>query len=120
MVLELSSICVGSKKTRFSTIHASDFFVAPYDDIVSSGSVILEMSFWRPVIAPKLGCIPELVSNESGILYESDIENGLKHALLTSLEQDVEQMSGHALEVAMGMRWEETARVTSLAYTSSA
>jgi beta-1,4-mannosyltransferase len=39
---------------------AADAVVLPFDSILNSGSVLLALSFNRPVIAPRLGSLPEI------------------------------------------------------------
>lgn len=56
---------------------AADVMVLPYRDIINSGSAILGMSFGKAIIAPHLGCIPEILKSEGGILYDPNDKNGL-------------------------------------------
>jgi beta-1,4-mannosyltransferase len=39
---------------------ASDLVVLPFDSILNSGSVLLALSFDRPVLAPRLGSLPDI------------------------------------------------------------
>ncbi|MEM6654577.1 MAG: glycosyltransferase, partial [Planctomycetota bacterium] len=39
---------------------AADFCVAPYEDILNSGAVMLAISFGRPVVCPAIGSLVEL------------------------------------------------------------
>jgi beta-1,4-mannosyltransferase len=39
---------------------AADSVVLPFDSVLNSGSVLLALSFSRPVIAPRLGSLPEI------------------------------------------------------------
>jgi glycosyltransferase involved in cell wall biosynthesis len=41
-------------------IAASDLVVLPFDNILNSGSVLLALSFDRPVLAPRLGSLPDI------------------------------------------------------------
>lgn len=50
-------------------LSASDVFVAPFKSVLTSGSVILAMSFGLPCIAPKLGCLSENLSFQPELLY---------------------------------------------------
>src|SRR5690606_21803496 len=52
--------------------NAADFIVTPYTDILTSGSVLNAISFSKPVIAPSIGMIPEVVEDGvSGFLYDN-------------------------------------------------
>lgn len=80
-------------------MNAADVVVLPFDDILSSGSAMLAMSFGRPVIAPALGCVAALVSD--GLAYDPSDPD----ALLSALEQAITQDS-----VAIGQQNERRAR----------
>jgi len=62
-------------------MNAADVVVAPFQDVLTSGSVILAMSFGRAIVAPRIGCIPELVTERGGFLYEPRDPDGLGSAL---------------------------------------
>jgi glycosyltransferase involved in cell wall biosynthesis len=50
---------------------ALDASLFAFKDIWASGSVVLSLSYGVPVIAPRIGCIPEYVSHgNNGFLYE--------------------------------------------------
>jgi len=55
-------------------LNASDVVVLPYQNILTSGAAILAITFAKPVIVPRKGCIPELISDEIGFLYEHERE----------------------------------------------
>lgn len=87
-------------------MNAADFFVLPYRDILNSGSVHLGLSFGKPIIAPKLGCIPDTVSPDSGLLYEPDDEEGLRKTLEVALNiDDVERMQDASYHTAEQKPW---------------
>ena len=62
-------------------LRAADAVVLPFDSILTSGSAVLGMTFGRAVIAPRLGCLPELVGSSGGILYEPSDPDGLRSGL---------------------------------------
>jgi glycosyltransferase involved in cell wall biosynthesis len=62
-------------------LNACDFFVLPYKDITTSGAAALALSFGRPIIAPGITSFPEVVTMESGVLYDASEPNGLFSAL---------------------------------------
>ena len=62
-------------------LNACDFFVLPYKDITTSGAAALALSFGRPIIAPSITSFPEVVTAESGILYDTSQTNALSTAL---------------------------------------
>jgi glycosyltransferase involved in cell wall biosynthesis len=62
-------------------LNACNFFVLPYKDITTSGAAALGLSFGRPIIAPCIASFPEVVTPESGILYDTSQPNALTTAL---------------------------------------
>ncbi len=65
--------------------NASDIVVLPFAKILTSGSAILAMSFSRPVIAPRMGCLPELLEPDCGWLYDPGSLDSLKAVMQSSL-----------------------------------
>jgi glycosyltransferase involved in cell wall biosynthesis len=63
-------------------LKACDVFVLPYKDITTSGAAFLALSFGRPIIAPAITSFPEVVTLESGILYDASKPDGLVSALM--------------------------------------
>ena len=41
-------------------VSAADLVVLPFDSILNSGSVLLALSFNRPILAPRLGALPDI------------------------------------------------------------
>ncbi|OUS23902.1 hypothetical protein A9Q98_14310 [Thalassotalea sp. 42_200_T64] len=48
---------------------ACDVVVLPYEESLTSGAAVLALGFGRPVIAPKLGYLTDIISDDCGILY---------------------------------------------------
>ena len=68
-------------------MNAGDVIVLPYRDIMTSGSVLLAMSFARPVVAPEMGCIPAITDDDGGFLYDPNDPEGLVNALRAAYEE---------------------------------
>ena len=68
-------------------LRACDAVVLPFRDVLTSGSAILAMSFGRAVIAPRLGCLPETLSDDAAILYDPTAPDALRDALTSALER---------------------------------
>ena len=96
---------------------AADVVVCPFEHVLTSGTVMLALSFGCPVVAPKLGCIPELVNADVGILYDPEDARGLSDALARCLTADLACMGQKALLVAASYGWHETAQKVLNAYT---
>jgi len=68
-------------------MNACNVCVLPYKHITTSGAIMLAWSFGRPVITPAIGCFPELVTPETGILYDPSQPNALVSALQQARER---------------------------------
>ncbi len=60
---------------------AGDAFVLPYTDILTSGSAMLGLSFGIPVITPNIGSMKDVITKQSGLLYDPTVANGLLQAM---------------------------------------
>ncbi len=86
-------------------LNAADVLVFPYRDILNSGSVYLGLSFGKPIIAPKIGCIPSTVSAENDLLYGPKNECGLQRQLSRVLNEDISQIGKYNLQQAKELDW---------------
>jgi len=64
-------------------MNACDVCVLPYRNITTSGAAMLALSFGRPVVVPAIASFPELITPETGILYDPSQPD----ALVSALEQ---------------------------------
>lgn len=78
-------------------MQAADIVVCPHTSALTSGSLALAMSCGRACIAPRLGCLGEMLPPDGGFAYEPREPGALLDALRTAVAQR------HALE-AMGQR----------------
>ena len=95
---------------------AADVVVCPFDRVLTSGSAVLAMSFGRPVVVPALGCLPELITPDIGILYNPNIQGSLKDALLRCTTMDLDIMGQNAYQAAKLYSWRNTAEIVRAAY----
>jgi beta-1,4-mannosyltransferase len=93
-------------------MRAADAAVVPFRDVLTSGSVILAMSFGLAVIAPRLGCLPETVGEEGGILYDPTATDALARALEHALRADLRQMGEHNRAAIGQISWDTVADET--------
>jgi len=96
---------------------AADVVVCPFQKILTSGSVMLALSFGRPLIAPALGCLSELITPSTGVLYDPSEPSGLREALEKCTTIDLNQMGQNAQKVAESYSWRNAAKETYAAYT---
>ena len=97
-------------------MNACDIVVFPYRKILTSGAVILAMSFGRPGIAPKIGCVPDVLDENGAFLYEGggDDDQRLLAAMRSALGdiQTIEQFGLHNRKLAERWQWDEIAEMT--------
>jgi glycosyltransferase involved in cell wall biosynthesis len=101
--------------------NACEIAVFPYLNILSSGAVILAMSFGRACVAPRLGCIPDLLDDRGAFLYNPEDPDGLREALRAALRnrERLAAMGAYNLERARTWPWERVARETIDAYRAA-
>lgn len=97
-------------------LNAADVAALPFNDMLTSGSAILALSFGRPVILPKIGCLPELLQNGGGILYDPDDPDGLLHAMTAARALDMPAAGREAYRLALSLDWDEIAAQTKRVY----
>jgi glycosyltransferase involved in cell wall biosynthesis len=94
-------------------LRAADVTVFPYNDILTSGSALLAMSFERPVIAPSMGCIPELLSNQDALLYQSGQTENLKQIIKHArTREDIDSIGQENMDKAQSLNWDNIAAQT--------
>jgi len=76
----------------------------------------LAMSFGKPVIAPRLGCIPYVLEGTDNLLYDPTAESGLLHAMQQALQMDLEQVGRGNLQRAAQFDWDTIAKATREVY----
>jgi len=93
--------------------NCADVVLYPFKKITTSGSVILALSFGKPVICPKMGNLKELPDN-LGFFYKP----GSKEALLDSMENAIlnkgklKKMEKNSFDYANSLSWDKIAEKT--------
>ena len=83
--------------------NAAEVVVLPFNEVLSSGSLMLAFSFAKPVVAPKVGCVGELLKETGGFPYDPKDNNALKRTLLKAIATEtkvLELMGKKNLEIA--------------------
>jgi glycosyltransferase involved in cell wall biosynthesis len=93
-------------------MNAADVAVFPYTDILTSGSVLLAMSFGKPIIVPRIGCVSETLDAQGGFLYNAKDLTGLPKALGDVLSSDLELMGKHNSIKVKDFDWGKIAQMT--------
>jgi beta-1,4-mannosyltransferase len=90
-------------------VASADFMVAPYLASLTSGTVLLAMSLGKPVIAPRLPTLAELIiDGENGLLFDPQAQGSLTAALERACALDASELrrlSGAAFDTAMRYDW---------------
>lgn len=101
----------------FST---ADVAVLPYRQILTSGALMLALSYGRPVICPRLGCLPEYLEGcEGALLYQPNVPEALGQALRAARNLNLEDASAAARKRAELYDWAAIAAKTLAAYRSA-
>jgi beta-1,4-mannosyltransferase len=95
-------------------MNASDILVFPYKDILTSGAVLLAMSFGRACIAPIKGCIGEVLDDRGAFLYDMEEEKGLLKSMNYAIQKQpkLQSMGEHNRYLAEQYNWEKVAEMT--------
>ena len=99
-------------------LNSADVVVLPFAEVLTSGSAITALSFGTPVILPRRGCLPELIDESMGILFDPDDETGLEQALKQIRERDLQAAGSAAYQRAVGFGWDEIAERFAQIYTA--
>jgi len=82
-------------------MNACDVVVLPYTEISTSGATMLAYAFSKPVVASRVGCMGEIVTDETGILVKSEDANTLAEGIKELFSKDYEQMGKNAYKMAI-------------------
>ncbi|HEY9621766.1 MAG TPA: glycosyltransferase [Crinalium sp.] len=101
-------------------MNACDAVVFPYKDILTSGAVLLAMSFGRACIAPRLKGIAETLDDTGSILYDPQSDIGLTQALQDTVQrqEELSHMGEHNRQRAEQWNWQFVAEQTLHVYQS--
>ena len=99
-------------------INSADVMVFPYQDILTSGGIIMAMSFGKAIIAPYLGCISDTLDSSGSFLYGPSDKDGLLKAMreCVNSKSKMEAMGRHNFDLAKRLNWESIAKSTYKVY----
>ncbi|MFT5366591.1 MAG: beta-1,4-mannosyltransferase [Candidatus Latescibacterota bacterium] len=90
-------------------INACDVAVFPFSEVLTSGSAVTALSFGRPVVMPRLGCLPELIDEQMGVLYDVKANDGLGNALVEARKLDMPTAQKATMTRALELNWRDIA-----------
>jgi beta-1,4-mannosyltransferase len=85
---------------------AADWVVLPYREVLTSGGALLALSFARPVIAPRRGCLVELGAGDGVLGYDPDAPDALRRALSEAAALDARTWRPRANAAARRFDWD--------------
>lgn len=97
-------------------MNAADVVVLPFEDVLSSSSVVLAMSFGKTVIAPPIGCVADTLEGTGNVVYDPAAENGLRGALEKALTLDLDHIGAENLRQSIENDWGTVAQKTTEVY----
>jgi beta-1,4-mannosyltransferase len=93
-------------------LNAVDVVVFPYSRSLTSGSLILAMSFAKAVIAADLPTIREALPNRGGLLFDASDPKALENALTEIQTKDLAAMGRNNLNCIQSRNWHSIAKAT--------
>jgi glycosyltransferase involved in cell wall biosynthesis len=96
-------------------LNSADVVVFPYQDVLTSSAVVLAMSFGKPCIAVRLGCMEEVLDERGAFFYDRDDPDGLRRSLMAVRDAGMErlrEMGAHNRRTAARWDWDGIARAT--------
>lgn len=90
---------------------AADAAVFPYRDILTSGAVLLAVTFGLPCVAVRRGCIRETLDERGAFLYDAEDDEGLARTLrevATAPAITLRIMGEHNARLAAELAWAGT------------
>ena len=100
-------------------MNAADVAVFPYTDILTSGSVLLAMSFGKAIVVPRIGCISETLDTQGSFLYDPNDVDGLSRAMQNVLSSNLDAMGQYNRINAENFNWKKIAQMTLDVYSRS-
>jgi beta-1,4-mannosyltransferase len=97
---------------------AADVVVLPFEQILTSGSLILAMSYAKPIIAPRRGGVAEVLGQADGLLYSPDESHGLSQSIQRSRQTDLQELGRLTEAACLHLNWQGIAQKTKHFYQS--
>lgn len=97
---------------------AADAVVFPYTKALTSGALILAMSFGRACIAPRIGALADTLDDQGGFFFEPTEGTSLRASLAAAIARAsrLSAMGTHNRGRAAQWGWDKAARLTAAAY----
>jgi beta-1,4-mannosyltransferase len=102
-------------------LNAADLMILPFQQIFTSASLILAMSFSKAIVAPKTGAIPDYVDASGAFLYDPEAPDGLPNAMRAAMERysELPSMGRANFERVKSLDWNSIGVSTAAIYNGS-
>ncbi|MFX1303257.1 MAG: glycosyltransferase family 4 protein [Promethearchaeota archaeon] len=99
-------------------MNAADVVTLPYKRILTSGEALLAMTFKKPIIAPLLGCLNDILDNDNAFLYKAGDMNDLKKKLEEAIinKYKLSKMAINSLNKAKKYDWDSIGKKVKKVY----
>ena len=97
-------------------LNCTDVMVLPFQKVLTSGSVLLAMSYGKPVIAPASGCLQEILDHNTNFLYKPNDVTSLICAMKKSIKADLPKLGKYNFHIATLANWRISAERTADVY----
>jgi glycosyltransferase involved in cell wall biosynthesis len=97
-------------------MNAADAVVLPFRAILTSSTLILAMSFGKAAITPSMGCSPDLLREQAGLLYNPYDPEGLLESMRTARSMDLEAIGKENQARICPFSWDTVGQLTATIY----
>lgn len=97
---------------------AADVVILPFKQILTSGSLLLAISYGKPVIAPQLENILETLGAATAFLYDPFEDGALIGAIQASIDADLAIEAQKVIAAGDRLNWDDIALKTKKIYQS--
>lgn len=98
---------------------AADVIVLPFNRILTSGSLLLAISYGKPVIAPKCDNLSETLEDAGEFLYDNASQDGLLEKIHASINANLDNLAEKTYRVGDRLSWSNIAVQTIKTYQAS-
>lgn len=102
-------------------MNAADVAVFPYKEVLTSGAVILAMSYAKACVVTNKGCMSDALHEDGGICYSTEEPEALSQSLKLAIGLGADRLSQMGMknyQLAQNLAWNNIAAQTVQAYES--
>ncbi len=95
-------------------MNAADVVAFPYKNILTSGAVMLAISFGRACLAPRKDCITEVLDYQGAFLYDPTLKSGLLRSMQEAIRRKdlTSGMGEYNYQKSKSWSWDHVAKKT--------